>query len=90
MTVLLVLATFAIFILFDYYRSRKLEVRVAVEPRNPAGEALETCGVDDKGGAALIIGGLEGARNRRSDEHDGESAPHRAADDIVNRRLKPV
>lgn len=33
MTVLLVLATFAIFILFDYYRSRKLEVRVAVEPR---------------------------------------------------------
>jgi glycine cleavage system H lipoate-binding protein len=33
MTVLLVLATFAIFILIDYYRSRKPEVVVAVQPR---------------------------------------------------------
>lgn len=33
MTVLLVLATFAIFILIDYYRSKKPVVQVAIEPR---------------------------------------------------------
>lgn len=33
MTVLLVLATFAIFVLFDYYRSKKPALQLAAEPR---------------------------------------------------------